>query len=97
MHNSYRIAVENFEKETGSSYNDAAYPTPTSVPKELRNLVAEVKMYGTMARLNEIRNELSEYVDNNGIARVPQDKEYLMDELKECQEREDVWAKVLST
>lgn len=99
MYSSYRNAVEDYEKETGVTYDDAAYPTPESVPQELRKLVADIKMYGAMARLNEIHNELAEYVDDSGIriARTLEDKEHLMNEMKECKEMEDVWSKVMKT
>lgn len=39
MHNHYRHAIEDFEKETGVPYDDAAYPTPESVSPELLKMV----------------------------------------------------------
>lgn len=94
MHNFYRHAIEDFENETGMPYDDVVYPTPESVPPELRKLVAEIKMYGASARQLEIRNELSEFVGPSGIASVPKEKEHLLKEMEACKASEELWGKI---
>lgn len=94
MHNHYRHAIEDFEKETGVPYDDAAYPTPESVSPELLKMVAAIKMYGASARHLELRNELAEYMGPSGIASVPTDKEHLLEEIDSCKASEELWGKV---
>ena len=79
MHNFHRHAIEDFERETGKSYDDALYPSPEAVPPNLLKLVAKIKMYGASARKLEIRNELSEYLGSNRVANVPKGKERLIE------------------
>lgn len=92
MHNLYRHAIADFEEETGTPYDDTAYPTPESVPSELRKLVANIKMCGASARQLEIRNELIEFASESGVVNVPDNKRHLMEEMEACKVAEELWA-----
>lgn len=92
MHNLYRHAIADFEVETGTPYDDTAYPTPESVPSELRKLVANIKMFGASARQLEIQNELIEFSGESGVVVVPDNKRHLMEEMEACKISVELWA-----
>lgn len=97
MHNLHRQAIKKFERETGKSYEDTLYPTPEAVPPNLRMLVAKIKMYKASARQLDIRNELTDFLDPNGVVNTPRNKEHLLAEMDSWKASEELWSEVINT
>lgn len=97
-HYRYRHRLEDLEAKTGKVYKSEDFPSPTTTPPELLSLVAQLKVFGATARKQEIHSELSEYLNDNGIASPPRDlSESLDNELKECTAQENEWAAYTGT
>lgn len=91
MNSSYLEALEEFQTLTGTPYRDELYPTPASVPAELRDVISKAKISQAHAQQISISHQMQQFKQGN-VAVLPEDKTYLVGDFEKWREQIELWS-----
>lgn len=91
MNSIYLEAIEEFETLTGTPFSDDLYPTPSSVPAELLNVVSKAKISQASAKQMSIFHQM-QMLKQGHIFVLPDDKKYLVVDFEAFGEQIKLWS-----